>query len=152
MEIRQVKPQDCDLLTRFFTLLKTRGVDKYFHPHPLTAEFARERADYRGNDIYLILISDREIVGYGMLRGWDQGYEIPSLGIVIHPDLQRQGNGRFLMNYLRLAAQQRGVKKIRLRVDQNNASAVSLYRSLGYRLVQEKDGPNFVGLLDLADN
>lgn len=152
MEIRQVKPQDADALARFFKLLKARGVDKFFHPHPFTPELANERASYRGKDLYFILFEDSEVLGYGMLRGWDEGYEIPSLGIVIHPDAQGQGKGRLLMNTLRAAAQQRGAKKIRLRVYPENLSAVNLYRSLGYDFVQEKSGPYLVGFLDLVRN
>lgn len=150
MEIRQVEPQDCDALIRFFTLLKMRGVEKYFHPHPFTVELAKERASYRGKDLYFIALNNGEVLGYGMLRGWDEGYEIPRLGIVIHPDAQRYGNGRLLMNHLRAAAQRRGAKTICLRVHPHNDKAVNLYRSLGYNLVQEKDGPNLVGFLDLA--
>ena len=60
-------------------------MDKFFHPHPFTTEAARERAAYTGKDLYYVVIEGDEILGYGMLRGWDEGYEVPSLGIVIHP-------------------------------------------------------------------
>lgn len=152
MEIRQVMPQDSDALARFFKLLKTRGIEKFFNPHPLTAELANELANYQGKDLYLILLEDGEVLGYGMLRGWEEGYEIPSLGIVIHPDAQRQGKGRLLMNYLRAAAQQRGVLRIRLRVHPYNHLAVNLYQSLGYNLVHEKDGPYLIGVLDITND
>jgi len=149
METRPIKPEDRGALSKFFTLLKDRAIDKLFHPHPLTDESALERASYKGKDFYAVLVDANQIVGYGMLRGWDEGFEIPSLGIAIHPDLHRQGKGRLMMNYLHDAARQRGAKKIRLKVCPHNRSAVNLYRKLGYDLIRETNGQYLIGFLDL---
>jgi [ribosomal protein S18]-alanine N-acetyltransferase len=149
VEIRAVGGENEAALGRFFTVLHEGGVDKFFHPHPFTAEAARERAAYSGKDLYYVVIEGDEILGYGMLRGWDEGYEVPSLGIVIHPLQQGLGLGRLLMDFLRLAAWRRGAKKIRLRVYPENTAAVNLYRKLGYELTPEKDGPCLAGFLNL---
>jgi [ribosomal protein S18]-alanine N-acetyltransferase len=150
VEIRAVGGEMAAALAGFFTVLHERGVDKFFHPHPFTAEAARERASYAGKDLYYVVIEGDEILGYGMLRGWDEGYEVPSLGIVIHPAHQGLGLGRLLMDFLRVAAGRRGAIKIRLRVYPENTAAVTLYRKLGYELTPEKDGPYLVGFLNLA--
>jgi ribosomal protein S18 acetylase RimI-like enzyme len=149
MEIRAVGPEHADALTRFFDVLQFHGVEKTFHPHPLTADAAKERASYTGRDLYFILIEGHDVMGYGMLRGWDEGYEVPSLGIALHPTIQGQGLGRLLMEFLRLAALRRGAKKIRLRVSRNNRRAISLYRSLGYELSEDADARYLLGLLSL---
>ncbi len=88
------------------------------------------------------------MAGYGMLRGWDEGYEIPSLGIAILPGYQRKGLGRLLMTHLHEVARQRGAKRIRLKVYARNAAAVSLYSSLGYKL-EPIDGGQYLGVLDV---
>ena len=49
---------------------------------------AKKIATYEGDDLYFLQIKDNEIAGYAMLRGWDEGYTIPSLGIALHPDFQ----------------------------------------------------------------
>jgi ribosomal-protein-alanine N-acetyltransferase len=139
-----------EALAKFFALLRSRGVDEFFHPHPFTAQAARERAAYAGDDLYFGLFEDGAMLGYGMLRGWDEGYEIPSLGIVVHPDSQGQGLGRLLMTFLKAAAMRRGAKQIRLRVYPDNHTAVKLYRALGYELSAEKDSPYLIGFLDLS--
>src|SRR5262249_51471092 len=126
-----------------------RGVEKFFHPHPFTVEAARERAFYSGNDQYFVLLEGGEVQGYGMLRGWDEGYEIPSVGIVIHPDVEGQGFGRLLMDFLRVAAVRSGAKKILVRVHSENRVAVDLYRSLGYEFASQKDASSLVGFLDV---
>jgi [ribosomal protein S18]-alanine N-acetyltransferase len=149
MEIRVVGPTHADALARFFQKVKARGLEKHFHPHPLTNEAARQRAAYGGSDAYFVLIEKDEVLGYAMLRGWDEGFQIPSLGIAIHPDFQSLGLGRLMMDFLRVVAVQRGAKKIRLRVCPDNQRAVKLYHSLGYQMTPESDGPYLLGYLDL---
>jgi [ribosomal protein S18]-alanine N-acetyltransferase len=149
IEVRRLTRERVVPLTAFFKSLTAHGADKFFHPHPLTAESARELAFYVGKDVYVLLMEDEEVLGYGMLRGWDEGYEIPSLGIAIHPDAQGQGLGRLLMNFLCVTAQRRGAKQIRLRVHRENATAVGLYRSLGYIFSPDADEANLIGILEL---
>ena len=85
-----------------------------------------------------------------MLRGWDEGYAIPSLGVVIHPEAQGQGIGRLMMEFLRIAAIRREAEKIRLRVALAHKPALSLYRSLGYDLRPDGDERFLVGFLSLT--
>jgi ribosomal-protein-alanine N-acetyltransferase len=149
LEICPVAFSHVDALTRFFALLTKRGVDKVFHPHPFTVEAARERASYKGNDLYFVVLELGEVLGYGMLRGWDEGYQVPSLGIAIHPDFQGQGLGRLLMQFLCVMAARRGAEKIRLRVSEKNYAAVKLYRSLGFEFAPQEDGRDLIGFLAL---
>ena len=67
-----------------------------------------------------------------MLRGWDEGYATPSLGIAVRDDCQRQGVGRIMMEHLHRAAVIRGARTVRLRVHPDNIRARRLYESLGY--------------------
>ena len=149
-EIRTLAPEHADALARFFEVLKADGANKFFLPHPLTAEAAREKANYDGKDLFVLLFKKNDVLGYGMLRGWDEGYDIPSLGIAIHPEEQSRGLGRLMMKFLATAASERGAKKIRLRVHRENKPAISLYRALGYHLVSDDDGQYLVGYLKLA--
>ena len=149
LEIQTVGPGHAAALARFFDVLRTHGVGEWFHPHPLTADAARARATYVGGDLYAVLVEGDEVLGYGMLRGWDEGYQVPSLGIAIRPEVQGQGLGRLMMEFLRAAALRRGAGSIRLRVHPDNVPAVTLYRALGYRLAKEDRGPDLLGYLDL---
>src|SRR5690242_21202213 len=95
------------------------------------------------------MVLDNHVIGYGMLRGWDEGYAIPSLGIAIDPEVRGRGHSRVLMNFLRDVAKQRGAERIRLKVDPQNQSAAELYRSLGYVLEPQPDG-QLIGFLELT--
>lgn len=106
------------------------------------------KSSYRGKDVYYLLIDGGEIIGYGMLRGWDEGFQTPSLGIVIDPSAQGRGLGRCLMSVLHAAARERGASQIRLKVYPENKPAVELYKSLGYEFLAEQDG-QLIGILEL---
>ncbi len=147
IEIVPVAPQWERPLAEFFAALVASGSDAHFHPHPFTAEQAKIRATYEGADLYYLLVEGAAVLGYGMLRGWDEGYDVPSLGIALHPDARGGGLGRSLMAFLHAAARRRGAARVRLTVDPANAVAVSLYLSLGYTFA-EVDGKR-VGTLAL---
>lgn len=117
----------------FFAAIAARPeVVGVFHPHPFTAAAAAEVCGFAGADLYAGLVHDGRMLAYGLLRGWDAGYAIPSLGLAVHPDHHGCGLGRVMMLYLHAAARLRGAPAIRLKVYPDNQAAVRLYRSLGY--------------------
>lgn len=135
-----VKPLECRRLTVEFVSplmvflhdLEEAGDDKLFHPHPFTIETIEALARHEGKDLYYILTEGNSIVGYAMLRGWDEGYDIPSLGIAIHALARKRGLGLLFMHFLHALAYQRGATQVRLRVYAHNEKAIILYKRLGY--------------------
>ena len=148
LEYTLVSPTWAEKLAQFFSALVVNKDDLYFHPHPLTYEMAKKIATYKGDDLYFLQIKDNEIAGYAMLRGWDEGFTIPSLGIVIHPIFRDQGLGREFMEFLHNQARAKGATKVRLKVYSNNAGARRLYENFGYSFVAEENG-QFIGYYEL---
>ncbi len=146
LEFRRVGPDLEQELGEFFAHLRDTGEEVRFHPHPFSAEAARERARYVGQDVYCVAVVGRRVVGYGMLRGWDQDYKVPNLGIAIRAEARRIGLGRALMLYLHAEARRRGAARIRLKVYPDNKPAVELYRSLGYHYASELEAGQLVGM------
>lgn len=110
----------------------------------MTTEEAERVESYAGRDVYLWTEH-----AYGFLRGWDDGYDVPSLGIAVATDAQGQGHGRAMMLALHEAARERGAQSIRLRVHPDNTRARQLYESLGYVEAGEERGEMLM-LLDLS--
>ena len=150
LEFRRVGPDLERALADFFEHLRSTGEEARFHPHPFTPEAARERAVYAGRDVYCVATADGVVLAYGMLRGWDRGFAIPSLGIATHAAARGTGLGRALMLYLHAEARRRGARQIRLKVYPDNRAAVELYRTLGYVFAEEREQGQLVGLKDLA--
>jgi ribosomal protein S18 acetylase RimI-like enzyme len=122
-------------LGRFFALLAAdQRAASVFHPHPFTPEQAKLIAEYSGHDCYAGVLAGDDIVAYGMLRGWDEGYEIPSLGVAVASGHRGLGLGRLMMDYLHSVARLRGAPSIMLKVYKNNEPAAQLYRQMGYEM------------------
>ncbi len=135
-EFRVVGPPDVDLLADIFSEID----QTFFRPHPFTPEEARSIALRDGSDLYALLLDNGRPVAYGMLRGWDEGYSTPSLGIAVRTSQQRRGFGRAMMARLHSAAVDRAAPGVRLRVHSDNLRARRLYESLGYVYQGEERG------------
>lgn len=145
MEFRIVGPRDHGVLAELFSDLD----GSFFGPHAFTTEEAQRLAHHSGRDVYAILLSDGRPVAYGMLRGWDEGYLVPSLGIAVRREARGNGYGRLMMAHLHHEARARGVTQLRLRVHPNNFIAKRLYESLGYAYSGEERG-ELLMLVDLG--
>ncbi len=145
---RRLVPADSDELASFFAALVGNGDKVFFHPHPLTRAEAVQRALYRGEDLYYIQRFHGRLSGYGMLRGWDEGFAVPSLGLAVHPGLRGRGLAEDFLCFLRDTARRRGAERLRLTVHRENEKAIRLYRKMGFRL-QEKTPVVLEGYLAL---
>jgi ribosomal-protein-alanine N-acetyltransferase len=148
LEFRRLRPELTAALGVFFRAFAAGPDHAFFHPHPMTDAEAARICAYPGRDLYYAACAADGVLAYGMLRGWDEGYAIPSLGIAIAPAARGRGLARPFMAFLHAAASQRGATQIRLTVYGDNLRAVELYRRLGYQF-QPKNEHELVGLLSL---
>lgn len=142
-----VRKSWCLGLSELFEALVASGDNEYFHPHPLTKAEAVSCARYQGRDLYFVQTLNQVVVGYGMLRGWDEGYAIPSLGLAIHPDYRNQGLGKHFVWFLHDEARKKGATQVMLKVYVANPRAVHLYRKCGYRFSLQ--GEHYLGYVTL---
>jgi len=149
LEFRVLSPALTESLGDFFESLAASEVVELFHPHPLTRESARQLCRYAGRDLYFAALGGSRVLAYGLLRGWDEGYVIPSLGIALAPESRGTGLARAFMLFLHAAARFRGAKRIRLTVLRRNVRAVALYRSLGY-VFEPKNADEEIGFVDIV--
>lgn len=123
----------------------------YFRPHPFTAEEVERITHRTGRDVYGMLMADDRPVAYGLLRGWDEGFDTPSLGVAVRVDAQAAGFGRLTMERLHAEARAGGATSVRLRVHPDNRRARGLYESFGYVETGEDRGER-VMVLDLTSD
>lgn len=140
-------------LARFFTALDAVGDDVLFHPHAGDEATLRALSRDVGADLHYLLVQGRDVLAYGLLRGWNAGYTIPSLGIAVHPSSRARGLGRLMMDYLEAMARHRGSPAVRLRVNKHNVRARDIYMLRGYRMTpDEADERLLVGLKTFGDS
>jgi len=150
LEFKKLNPELQMPLEVFFRDIEESGIGRYFHPHLFSEAEALRLCQYANQDLYYVALTGDRILGYGLLRGWDEGYVIPSLGIALHPSVHGQGLGRAFMYFLHAAARQRGALKVRIKVYPDNLRGVSLYESLGYTFHADKEDGQLVGVLNLV--
>jgi [ribosomal protein S18]-alanine N-acetyltransferase len=149
LECRALSPVWREPLIAFLRSLEASGDDRWFHPHPFTDEAVERLSRQGGRDVYCVLVEGGLVLGYGMLRGWDEGFDVPSLGIAIAPTARHQGLGGALMHFLHAVARRQGATRVRLRVDADNADALATYTALRYQFAA-REGPYLVGIVDLV--
>lgn len=149
LECRKLDRQWRAAFGDFCRALESSGDSRMFHPHGFDDKELDRLVNYAGADLYYVMVHGSSVIGYGLLRGWDAGYAIPSLGIAIHPSCRRRGLGIAMMHFLHAAAAWRGATRIRLRVNQENFAAKALYEGLGYSFAVV-EGEYHVGFKDLT--
>lgn len=151
-EIIRVSPQWKEPLKQFLAALDSNGDSVYFSPHPYD-DATLDRITINDNqDLHYVLVEDNIILGYGMLRGWSEGFIIPSLGIAISPNARGQGLAKLLMHFLHVAALRKGAQTVRLRVLKQNEKACSLYLALGYTFEDDQNNEQFLVGFKKVDN
>jgi len=107
------------------------GIEPSFRPFGRTPP--ELRLSVRPEDEHWVFVNaSSRVVCYGMLRGWSEGYEIPSLGLAVLAACRGRGVGGTMIEVLHAVAKARGAPKVRLTVDRDNAPARRLYASRGY--------------------
>jgi ribosomal protein S18 acetylase RimI-like enzyme len=131
--IREVRLEDYKALIRFFEDNNISEIVRYFHPFPFTSESARNIIYKKHQDKYYVaLLGDDLIVGLSMLRGWDEGFSIPSFGVMVDYRFHGQGIGQGLLEHALEDARKLGCQRVRLSVYSSNVVALRLYKSIGF--------------------
>ncbi len=139
IRIREVMPADAARLGEFFKANATATTLRHFSPFRLDEATARQIALEPRRDVYFAALLGESFVGLSLLRGWDEGFDIPSFGMVIDERLRGKGVGRRLMEWTLGAAKQKGCSHVRLSVNASNLRGVRLYESLGF--VRQSEQP-----------
>lgn len=147
---RQLDPSDEIVLGSFFEAVSRDPTALRFRPHPFTVAQAKIVANYSGRDAYFGAWADGKLCGYGMLRGWDAGHAIPSLGIYVAPSARGTGLSGELMGAMHTAAREAGAERVRLRVAPDNAPARRLYEKCGYQFDATIERGELVGIKPLT--
>lgn len=132
----EIGPAHTAALVRFFARNDIAEVVGHFDPFPLSEETARRIADATGKDRYYGAFLGDRIVAFSMLRGWDEGFEVPSFGIAVDRDLHGSGIGGRMTEWTIEQARALGAPRVRLSVYGSNRIAHELYRRRGFEEVE----------------
>jgi ribosomal-protein-alanine N-acetyltransferase len=147
VSFREIVPEDFEALRDFMEGNNVPAVVRTFNPFPMTAETAHRIACAPRLDHYYAAFLDGRVVALSMLRGWDEGYSVPSFGIMVDHRLHGMGIGARVLDETVAEAARLGCRRVRLSVFAGNHRAVGLYLSRGF----VEDGREPVALPGGAD-
>ena len=129
---RRLRSHDKSKLGDFFEQNNNKELTVAFHPFPLNRETAENLLDQSRQDCFFVIEEEGEIIGFSMLRGFDEGFEIPSFGVFVEAAHQGRGAGKYLCKWTLRWCDQTGIDKTRLSVHRENTRAIELYRQLDF--------------------
>lgn len=132
LRLRALAAGDAPALGELFRANDDPATVADFHPFALTAEMARTLASEPGADRFYGVWRGDRLVAFTMLRGWNEGYEVPSFGILVDRSERGLRVGREATILTLDAAHAAGCTRVRLTVEPGNARARRLYRSIGF--------------------
>jgi RimJ/RimL family protein N-acetyltransferase len=133
---REIQPSDSALLETFFVQNDVPQVTETFTAFPLNARTTHFITEQSHKDKYYLLFLDGQPIGFSMLRGFDEGYSVPSFGIFIDHRFQGSGYGKKLLRLTVEEARQMGCEKVRLSVFGVNVAGRKIYETFGFRETQ----------------
>ena len=89
----------------------------------------------------LVVRTGRSLAGYLCL--WEIGREVHITNLAVDPARRRRGLARLLLGSVFDDARRRGVELVFLEVRPTNAEALTLYESLGFRVIGRRKGYYF---------
>lgn len=150
VSLRPELSSDTEMLWEMFSTLSKESLENLIHP------FTRERIEGWTNNIdynkhlpILALIQEdgkERIIGSASLSFHSQESvrHKAELGITVHDNYQNQGLGTTMIKHLLEIAQEKGLKKIYLRVDTKNNRAMHVYEKCGFKIEAKLEKEDYV--------
>lgn len=110
---------------------------KYFDPFISQEQFIQDFLK-SSNDIYLKILNNKTFIGFVTLRGLDDGYKNPRFGIFIMEKYSNMGFGdAAIKKTLDLCKEKYNFKKIELKVNKKNHTAIKIYKDNSFKVINE---------------
>ncbi|MBO8173383.1 MAG: GNAT family N-acetyltransferase [Bacillaceae bacterium] len=85
-------------------------------------------------DSELVMVAEQDEQVIGVIVGTIDGDRAYFYRLAVHPDYQKQGVGKKLVDALEERFRQKGVKNVFIMINQDNRKVIPFYSSLGYHV------------------
>jgi GNAT superfamily N-acetyltransferase len=138
--MRELAPDDEASLARFFEENNVPEVTDLFKAFAFDAATAKKLCREPRRDRYFAMFDGERMLCLGIMRGWDEGYEIPTLGIVAHHEMHGKGHGFRLLLWGIELGKQLGCKKMRATTFKTHTVVIKMLEKTGFRITGELPG------------
>ena len=132
LEIKELTPDHSLTLSK---RLSSESKEYLIHFIPFadySEEFIKKILSEKKLDKYFGLFINDDLIGFYMLRGFNDGYEIPSYGVWISSQYANRGLSTFTLYHAFSFCRLNQIKTLMLKVHPDNIIAKHLYEKLGF--------------------
>lgn len=129
--IRPLAEDDAGELSSML-LAQPAGYARFFYPFGFDRAAVSAVLARRGLDVFTGLYWQGRMVGFFMLRGWNEGYEVPAFGIIIDEKFRGHGLEMLCLDAAKAICRLRGAVRIMLKMHPENISAKGVARKIGF--------------------
>ncbi len=132
LTIHPLLPEDAP---RLATMLRAQPPDysRFFYPFSFEESVIASMLSDCEHDVYMGIYHRDELVGLYMLRGWDEGYEVPAFGILIAEKYRGYGLEMMSLEAAKTICKLRGTSRMMLKMHPDNFSSRGVARKIGFR-------------------
>jgi GNAT superfamily N-acetyltransferase len=131
MIIRALSESDSIALSGLLTGLTQREIE-FFHPFPFEVSFVQKMLKDAKDDRYWGIWVGNELAAVFMLRGMDEGYEIPSYGVAVDSEFRGAGLLKLSLEFSISWCALNGKQRLMLKVHPENTIAKLTYEKFGF--------------------
>ena len=135
VEIKELQPEQVSTLSELI-LNAPEDYSKYFVPFSFKEDSITKIINDAVNDKFFGIFITDDLAGFYMLRGFDEGYDVPSYGVWISDKYSGLGLSKLTLQHAITFCNLNGIKKIMLKVHPEHTIAKNIYENFGF----EQDG------------
>ena len=132
VEIKELHSEQASTLSALI-LNTPKDHTKYFTPFSFEEDSIKKNINNAVNDKYFGIFINDELVGFYILRGFDEGFEVPSYGVWISDKFSGLGLSKLTLQHAITFCKINNIKKIMLKVHPENIIAKSIYETFGFK-------------------
>ena len=131
LSIRPLRAEDAPALSQWLRA-QPPAYARFFRPFAYDEPAIADALARSGKDAFMGLFWRDGIAGFFMLRGWDEGYEVPAFGILIDEQYRGYGLEMAALDTAKVICRLRNVSRLMIKMHPDNISARGVARKTGF--------------------
>lgn len=129
--VRSLRVEDAAALSAMLCA-QSPSYARFFTPFSFDQETITRLLIARRKDVFMGIYWQSELYGFFMLRGWDEGFDVPAYGVLIAENHSGYALAQLSIRMAKSICKLRGASRIMLKVHTDNAAARTLYEEANF--------------------
>jgi RimJ/RimL family protein N-acetyltransferase len=129
--IRPLRVEDASALSEWLCA-QPSAYARFFHPFDYDEPAIAGALGRQGRDVFMGLLWQERIIGFFMLRGWDEGYEVPTFGILVDERYRGYGLEMAALDTAKVICRLLDASRMMIKMHPDNISAKGVARKTGF--------------------